>query len=297
MPNFSGAGLWSSGQDGLKLVIRRFTPIEFWQKVSPHLLRQPSQNNLILGLSHQYKSAPSADMQLLSAFAGETFLGALITTPVPYCNLVVSQTIDAAVAQQLLQAALGSQIDGLVGERQTAQLYAQALQKLGFQVTPLVQQGIYRCRQVKMPSPEARAEFAVASEADISIAAKWIENFRQEAVPHDPQVDTEKLAAERIGKKLIHLLKFEGQPVSMAQFGRDIGTAACINFVYTPPKSRGRGFGSLVTAHLTNKLLLGGRSEISLFTDMANPTANKIYQAIGYEFVCESLHLRVSSRT
>ena len=31
----------------------------------------------------------------------------------------------------------------------------------------------------------------------------------------------------------------------------------------------------------------------NLFTDMTNPTSNKIYMDIGYEFVCDSIHFGV----
>jgi predicted GNAT family acetyltransferase len=51
--------------------------------------------------------------------------------------------------------------------------------------------------------------------------------------------------------------------------------------VYTPPKERGRGYGSAVTAAATRSILDDGAIPV-LFTDLANPTSNKIYQALGY---------------
>ena len=41
------------------------------------------------------------------------------------------------------------------------------------------------------------------------------------------------------------------------------------------------------------ELLKQGRNEITLYTDMSNPTSNKIYIDLGYKFVCNSLHLGV----
>ena len=43
------------------------------------------------------------------------------------------------------------------------------------------------------------------------------------------------------------------------------------------------------------KLLDGGRSYCFLYTDLANPTANRIYQRIGYEFACESAEYAFAS--
>ncbi|HJW22008.1 MAG TPA: GNAT family N-acetyltransferase, partial [Candidatus Limnocylindrales bacterium] len=53
--------------------------------------------------------------------------------------------------------------------------------------------------------------------------------------------------------------------------------------VYTPPELRGRGYASNLVAGVSQLQLDAGRTFVFLFTDLANPTANKIYQEIGYE--------------
>jgi predicted GNAT family acetyltransferase len=57
--------------------------------------------------------------------------------------------------------------------------------------------------------------------------------------------------------------------------------------VYTPPELRGRGYASALTAALTGTLLDGGRRCCFLFTDLANPTSNRLYERIGYERVAD----------
>ena len=42
-----------------------------------------------------------------------------------------------------------------------------------------------------------------------------------------------------------------------------------------------------MTAAASQDQLDRGRRFVFLFTDLANPTSNKIYQAIGYEPVCD----------
>ena len=59
--------------------------------------------------------------------------------------------------------------------------------------------------------------------------------------------------------------------------------------VYTPPERRRRGFGSAVTAAVSERQLAAGRSFCFLYTDLANPTSNRIYMDIGYEPVCDSV--------
>jgi predicted GNAT family acetyltransferase len=52
--------------------------------------------------------------------------------------------------------------------------------------------------------------------------------------------------------------------------------------VYTPPACRGRGYASAAVASLSQRLLDDGASRCMLFTDLSNPTSNKIYDALGY---------------
>jgi predicted GNAT family acetyltransferase len=57
--------------------------------------------------------------------------------------------------------------------------------------------------------------------------------------------------------------------------------------VYTPPQRRSRGYATSLTAAASADQLGRGRRFVFLFTDLANPTSNKIYQAIGYRPVCD----------
>lgn len=52
--------------------------------------------------------------------------------------------------------------------------------------------------------------------------------------------------------------------------------------VYTPQDERRKGYGSACTAAVSQKMLDEGRRFCFLYTDIENPTSNKIYQNIGY---------------
>ena len=75
-------------------------------------------------------------------------------------------------------------------------------------------------------------------------------------------------------------------------FGGTTPNGIRVGPVYTPPEHRGQGYGSAVTAAVTRDRLAAGRRFCFLYTDLTNPTSNKIYVAIGYRRVCESLDLR-----
>ena len=79
-----------------------------------------------------------------------------------------------------------------------------------------------------------------------------------------------------------------GAPVSLAARRPVIGGSARVGPVYTPPEARGHGYGSAVTAAATRSILDEGAIPV-LFTDLANETSNKIYQAMGYEPVEDRL--------
>jgi uncharacterized protein len=85
----------------------------------------------------------------------------------------------------------------------------------------------------------------------------------------------------------IYLWEDDDEVVSLVGAGGATPHGIRIGPVYTPPERRGRGYGSSLTAAAASDQLDRGRRFVFLFTDLANPTSNKIYRAIGYEPVCD----------
>ncbi|WP_157749480.1 GNAT family N-acetyltransferase [Jatrophihabitans sp. GAS493] len=81
-----------------------------------------------------------------------------------------------------------------------------------------------------------------------------------------------------------------GRPVSMAGRRPVAHGSARIGPVYTPDDCRGHGYGSAVTAAATAEILELGAVPV-LFTDLANPTSNAVYQRLGYRPVADRLNL------
>jgi uncharacterized protein len=78
------------------------------------------------------------------------------------------------------------------------------------------------------------------------------------------------------------------EPVSFAGFGGRTPHGVRIGPVYTPPHLRRRGYASALVGNLTQELLAGDADFCFLYTDLDNPTSNRIYQDVGYDFVAES---------
>lgn len=73
----------------------------------------------------------------------------------------------------------------------------------------------------------------------------------------------------------------------MAGWSRGTANGASISMVYTPARSRGRGYATALVARLSSEILARGKRFCVLFTNLANPTANAIYARIGYQPVCD----------
>jgi hypothetical protein len=82
----------------------------------------------------------------------------------------------------------------------------------------------------------------------------------------------------------------DGRPVSLVAASRPSYGVSRIGPVYTPPGERGKGYASNAVAEVSRAILAAG-ARACLFTDQANPTSNKIYQALGYRPVVDMAQL------
>jgi predicted GNAT family acetyltransferase len=74
----------------------------------------------------------------------------------------------------------------------------------------------------------------------------------------------------------------DGQPVSMIGVAPEVAGVVRMGPVYTPPQYRRRGYAGSAVAAGSRGALAAGATRCMLFTDLANPTSNKIYAEVGY---------------
>jgi len=103
-----------------------------------------------------------------------------------------------------------------------------------------------------------------------------------------PRQATEDVVDRRLRSSGGFALWEDGEVVSLSGFGGETPHGIRIGPVYTPPRLRRRGYASALVAQLSRQLLDEGRDYCFLYTDLANPTSNRIYMDVGYELVCES---------
>jgi predicted GNAT family acetyltransferase len=151
-------------------------------------------------------------------------------------------------------------------------------------------QRIFQLTRVRPPA-EVPGRLRRGEARDRARIGEWVAAFTREAMgPHTP-VDAPDAVAERwlsSPARGLYFWEVEGQVVSMAGTSGPTPNGLRIGAVYTPPEQRRRGYASALVAALSQRILDGGRRFAFLFTDAANPTSNHIYQAIGYEYVCDA---------
>jgi predicted GNAT family acetyltransferase len=131
-----------------------------------------------------------------------------------------------------------------------------------------------------------RAREATAADRDLLIA--WADAFTVEAAPENASVDNSAPIDARLNLGgLLWLWEDGGEPGAMAWITPPVAGMARINAVYTPPALRGRGYASGCVAAASRHAQTGLQSTCMLYTDLANPTSNKIYQALGYRPVAD----------
>jgi uncharacterized protein len=266
-------------------------PAAFLDEAGPLLLEDEARHNLMLGLASTLRDHPDRypDFGLwLVEQDGEPVGAALRTTP---HNLVLARARGDTAVDALAQAVRDA-LPGVVGALPEVEQFAHAwASRNGVTPQRRIAQGIYALEQVE-PVANVPGAMRMASSADRPLLLEWFLAFGVEALPHPNE--------ERLARELDHRLsstdagvalwEHDGA-VSLAGFGGPTPNGIRIGPVYTPPELRGRGYASALVAELSSSLLAGGRRFCFLYTDLANPTSNKIYERIGYVRVCESAEI------
>lgn len=261
----------------------------FLDRAQEFLLAREAQHNLILGLSSRLRTDPrlfGEDPYFATALDGERVVGVTMRTP-PH-NLILSEFDDERALDLIAEDAgevFGS-LPGVVGPKEPAAKFA----RIWPQPAELgIRQRVYSASQAVPPEGVAGSMRAY-EDSDRDRVVAWMDAFVAEALhegvhPEDAEEWLDrKLASEDAGIGIW----VDGDPVSFAGYGGLTPNGIRIGPVYTPPELRRRGYASALTAGLTQMLLDGGRKFCFLFTDLANPTSNSIYQRIGYEPVSDA---------
>ena len=247
-----------------------------------------AEHNLILGLSSRLRAAPlmyGEPAYFAVVEEGGRVVGATMRTP-PH-NLILSELDDLAAIGPLLEdarAEFGS-LPGVVGPKEPVARFAQAWRG---PARLEIAQRAFRADHVDAPSGVPGGCATTSAATASSRRAGWTPSSRRRCRSRRPsRARSSSTAARRTRTAGSCSGRTTARSVSMAGFGGRTPNGIRIGPVYTPPELRGRGYASALTAAITQRLLDGGLRFCFLFTDLANPTSNSIYQRIGYEPVSD----------
>jgi predicted GNAT family acetyltransferase len=178
---------------------------------------------------------------------------------------------------------------GISGPTQQGNLFAKTCsERHGMQVSVTVNQRIYRLDAVSEIS-RCPGSIQVAREEDRELLEAWGLQFSQ-----DCHIDTtiernRESVTKAIAASSCFLWVVDNEPVAMTELRGPTPSGIRVSNVYTPPQWRGNGYATALVAAVSERALAAGRKFCFLFTDLANPTSNRIYQRIGYRPVCEAV--------
>jgi predicted GNAT family acetyltransferase len=265
----------------------------FLDAVGAFLAEREAEHNLPLGIAANLIADPDRPLAAPPFFAairrGDEVVGAALMTP-PF-NIVLS-CIDDPAARRALAAELDRariSIPGVTAPAELARDFAEswaADHRTSAHRT--MAERIYRAERITFPVG-VPGTIRVATQKDRDLLVAWVDAFLREALRRDDPEETAALVDSQFrgGTRVFHLWEHDGLPVSTAAVTGPTPNGIRIGPVYTPPEERGHGFASAVTAAASQQQLDAGRRFVFLFTDVENPTSNKIYQAIGFEPVIE----------
>ena len=279
--------------DGPDLRVERFeTAGAFLEASGDFLGVREAEHNLTFGICAILTADPgypSAPPYLGTVFRGDRIVLTGVMTP-PW-NIVLSWTDDAdapaAMAADL--GARGISVPGTTSPVDTARAFARAwCEPRGLASQLAVAERIYRLERV-IPPAGVPGRVRVATAADRDLLVEWVDAFLTEAIGQRTPEEAEILVDRsfRTGSRTWYLWEDGGNSVSVAASTGPTPNGIRIGPVYTPPGLRRHGYASAVTAAASQAELDHGRRFVFLFTDLSNPTSNKIYQQIGYEPVID----------
>ena len=270
---------------------------DFQKRAEPFLMQREVEHNLILGLCvqlqgiyHPYEEQP---FHCIIETKTGALAGVAIRTP-PY-PLILSHLTDMAAIPFIVEACREADQDltGVLAKPAVALSFAEEWQEQsGKNFNLSMRQMLHQLDEV-IPARPVLGKYRIANVEDYELLEHWYVAFQLEVFGREAGKWLDDRARNAWQERLSdtvpqHFLWSDSlRPVCWVGCRYTTDRVARIAPVYTPPSERGRGYASALVASVSQWLLDQGMMHCSLYTDLANPTSNAVYQSVGYEPICE----------
>jgi uncharacterized protein len=272
------------------LKLNLFNDIQTYKdEVIPYLEQDEIVNNLALGLLLAVKNEKPIVMATVSR--ENNIVMALFQTHPK--QIILSKAADFTSEEvDQLAALLNEQfedIPGFIGEKDLTNQLAKEITHLR-KLFPYVQmnQRLYRLDNIEK-KPADNGKLARMELVNLPLVKEWVYQFCNDINEPMSKEDAEVKAKDLIERGRVYGWEVEGEIVSMANASRPTKTNITVNFVFTPLSERKKGYASSCVSALSEVMLNSGYDTTSLYTDLDNPTSNKIYMEIGYKPLIDSI--------
>lgn len=220
--------------------------------------------------------------------------------PYPLFVLPMAEQAARAIAQALRDR--GEHVGGVNGAGPAAEALAGESARLQGGAAHVEERTrLFELRTLVPPAP-VPGWLRAAGADDLALVADWFNAFEADAAAQAGRpapggaglrFEVDDLE-ERIAERRVWLWEDErGEVAHLTGHTLPAFGVSRIGPVYTPPGRRGRGFASAAVAEVASRFV-DNRVRVCLFTDQANPTSNRIYQALGFEPVVDMVNLVVT---
>jgi uncharacterized protein len=254
----------------------------------PMLLRDEAVNNWTIGFLGDFASGSRLSRQEeLTLLAVEGDDGQVIATAVSTGESLVLTRMPAEAISILLGFLERERINQpkTSGPAETASSLAnQWAQRRRVEVHVHLSMRIMRLTQIRFRA-DIPGSFRAATMDDLEVLVPWGDGFDRE-LGFERSLHTRENVSRRIELNRLYVWCDPG-PVSMAGIAGPTPNGMRVNFVYTPPEFRCKGYARACVARLSQKLLDSRKKFAFLYVDAQNPTTNRLYSAIGYESIAD----------
>ena len=269
-------------------------PSEFASLAAPRLGAMPAEHTVVATTLDDVlagaRSYPGA--QWIVASDGADVAGLAMWTP-PHPPYFGPMPMEAAAALGGVLADQTEALHGINGEADAVRGAVTAYQRRHPSRTVATTTGVRLHELGALVQPATPGVPRTATFDDWDLVLRWHRAFADD-VAH-PATGIEEGMRLRLERGALVLWVVEGQPVSIAGRTGAVAGVSRVGPVYTPPEQRGHGYGSAVTAEASRRARTPESPTVVLFTDLANPTSNKIYAEIGYHPVRDYLEVGLAA--
>lgn len=272
-------------------------PDHFSDRVMTALLDEEAKNSLMIGVLNNVKQGIYETFHQFTVEEDGELLAILqVTPPHPLHYIVVKTERSDLLPSFIIPHLLKEEVpfSEVVSERQQAERFGKVWQELTSGSSEMfMSQGLYRLDSVE-DIDMAKGHMREATKADQAQLEAWYSAFEAESgLRSSPPEKVTKAVQAMLDREEAVFWEVDGQVVSCAKRARPTENGITVSFVYTSPDARGRGYARSLVADLSRQLL-ETKSFCVLYTDLTNPTSNKIYREVGYRQIMDSAWVRLA---